>query len=205
MRLQFLTILLTATLALSACEKQGADGSQMMLSPAKTSFKNTDVTGLEYARNFALTDHTGKPRTLADFKGKAVVMFFGYTQCPDVCPTTMAEMAGVMKQLGSLADKVQVLFVTLDPERDTAALLSQYVPAFDPRFLGMLGDQAATEKVAKEFRVFFQKVPGKEPGSYTIDHTAGSYVFDPQGRIRLFVRHGQGAEPIVHDLKQLLL
>ena len=176
----------------------------MILSPVKTSFKNTDVTGLNYAKDFALPDHTGKMRTLADFKGKAVVVFFGFTHCPDVCPTTMAEMANVMKQLGPDADKVQVLFVTVDPERDTPALLSQYVPAFDPRFVGMAGDLAATEKVAKEFKVFYQKVPGKQPGSYTMDHTAGSYVFDPQGRIRLFVRHGQGAEPIVHDLKLLL-
>lgn len=176
----------------------------MILAPVKTSFKNTDITGIDYAKDFSLTDHTGKPRTLADFKGKAVVVFFGYTQCPDVCPTTMAEMASVMQQLGPLADKVKVVFVTLDPERDTAALLSKYVPAFDPRFLGMFGDRAATEKVAKDFRVFYQKVPGREKGSYTIDHTAGSYVFDPQGRIRLFVRHGQGAEPIVHDLKLLL-
>lgn len=167
-------------------------------------FVNTDVTGLEYAKDFALTDHNGKPRTLADFKGKAVVMFFGYTQCPDVCPTTMAEMANVMKELGPQADKVQVLFVTIDPARDTPQILSQYVPAFDQRFLGLYGDEAATEKVAKEFKVFFQKVPGKTPGSYTMDHTAGSYVFDPQGHIRLFVKHGQGAEPIVHDLKLLL-
>ncbi|HEV7617415.1 MAG TPA: SCO family protein [Burkholderiaceae bacterium] len=176
----------------------------MFLSSTKTAFINTDVTGLDYAKDFALTDHTGKLRTLADFKGKAVMVFFGYTQCPDVCPTTMVEMANVMKQLGPQADSVQVLFVTVDPERDTPALLSRYIPAFDPRFLGLSGDKAATEKVAKEFKVFYQKVPGKQPGSYTMDHTAGSYVFDPQGRVRLFVRHGQGAEPIVHDLKILL-
>jgi protein SCO1/2 len=176
----------------------------MFLSSTKTAFINTDVTGLDYAKDFALTDHTGKLRTLADFKGKAVMVFFGYTQCPDVCPTTMVEMANVMKQLGPQADSVQVLFVTVDPERDTPALLSRYIPAFDSRFLGLSGDKAATEKVAKEFKVFYQKVPGKQPGSYTMDHTAGSYVFDPQGRVRLFVRHGQGAEPIVHDLKILL-
>ena len=181
-----------ALLLLAACSQQP---------PA---FTNTDVTGLGYAQGFTLTDHTGKTRTLADFKGKAVVVFFGYTHCPDVCPTTMAEMASVMQDLGPQADKVQVLFVTLDPERDTPALLAQYVPAFDTRFLGMYGDRAATEKVAKDFKVFYQKVPGKDAGSYTLDHTAGSYVFDPQGRIRLFVRHGQGPEPIVHDLKLLL-
>lgn len=196
-------IALSALLALGACDRQEG-GLASMLSPAKPAFKNTDITGLDYAKDFALPDHNGKMRTLADFKGKAVVVFFGYTQCPDVCPTTMAEMATVMKELGPLANKVQVLFITIDPERDTPELLAKYVPAFDPRFLGLSGDKAAIEKVAKEFRVFYQKVPGKTPGSYTMDHTAGSYVFDPQGRIRLFVRHGQGAEPIVHDLKLLL-
>ncbi|MFZ6776694.1 SCO family protein [Undibacterium sp. Ji83W] len=172
--------------------------------PAQEKFNNTDLTGLDYAKDFALTDHNGKARTLADFKGKAVVIFFGYTQCPDVCPTTMVEMANVMKLLGADADKVQVLFVTLDPERDTQALLASYVPNFDKRFLGLYGDAAATAKVAKEFKVFYQKVEGKTPGSYTVDHTAGSYVFDPEGRIRLFLRHGQGAEPVAHDLKILL-
>ena len=191
--------------ALTGCsDKPGADSGQMMLTPSNTAFKNSDVTGLGYARDFALNDQDGKPRTLADFKGKAVVIFFGYTHCPDVCPTTMAEMAAVMKELGPDADRVQVLFVTLDPERDTPALLKQYVPAFDPRFIGLSGDAEATAKVAKEFRVFYQKVPGKTEGSYTMDHTAASYVFDPQGRVRLFVRHGQGPDPIVHDLKVLL-
>jgi len=191
--LSFLSLACMASLllCLSAC------------SPSEK-FVNTDVTGLDYAKDFALTDHNGKPRTLADFKGKAVVMFFGYTQCPDVCPTTMAEMANVMQQLGPLADRVQVLFVTVDPARDTQTILSQYVPAFDKRFLGLYGDDAATAKVAKEFKVYFQKVPGKTPGSYTMDHTAGSYVFDPKGNIRLFVKHGQGADPIVHDLRLLL-
>ncbi len=193
MKTLFRLACLLFVLSLAACGQE-----------SKPQFKNTDLTGLDYAKDFALTDHTGKPRTLADFKGKAVVMFFGYTQCPDVCPTTMAEMANVMKQLGPDADKVQVLFVTIDPERDTQALLANYVPAFDPRFLGLYGDKAATEKVAKEFKVFYQKVPGKTPDSYTMDHTAGSYVFDPQGRIRLFLRNEQGAEPIVHDLKLLL-
>lgn len=172
--------------------------------PVQEKFNNTDLTGLDYAKDLSLTDHNGKPRTLADFKGKAVVIFFGYTQCPDVCPTTMVEMAGVMKLLGADADKVQVLFVTLDPERDTQALLSNYVPNFDKRFLGLYGNAEATAKVAKEFKVFYQKVAGKTPGSYTVDHTAGSYVFDPQGRIRLFLRHGQGPEPVAHDLKILL-
>lgn len=170
----------------------------------KPVFVNTDLTGLDYARDFQLTDHNGKPRTLADFKGKAVLIFFGYTQCPDVCPTTMAEMAAVMQQLGPQADRLQVLFITLDPERDTRQVLASYVPAFDKRFLGLWGDAAATAKVAKEFKVFYQKVPAKDPANYTIDHTAGSYLYDPQGRIRLFVRHGQGPAPIVHDVRLLL-
>jgi protein SCO1/2 len=186
--------MLAAALALAGCSQD---------KPA-LQFKNTDVTGLDYAHGFELTDHNGKHRSLADFKGKVVVMFFGYTQCPDVCPTTMADMATVMKQLGPQADKVQVLFVTIDPERDTQALLASYVPAFDPRFLGLYGDKAATEKVAQDFKVFYQKVPGEKPDSYTMDHTAGSFVFDPQGHIRLFLRYGEGAEPIVHDLKLLL-
>jgi protein SCO1/2 len=192
--IRFFCTVLLALCMLAGCDKLG---------PTEA-FTNTDLTGLDYAKGFTLTDHNGKQRTLADFKGKAVVMFFGYTQCPDVCPTTMSEMAAVMQQLGPLADKVQVLFVTIDPERDTQDLLSKYVPAFDSRFLGLYGDGAATAAVAKEFKVFYAKQPGREPGSYTMDHTAGSYVFDPQGRIRLFIRHGQGAEPIVHDLKILL-
>jgi protein SCO1/2 len=186
---------LSMALGLAGCDK---------LTTKPPSFQNTDVTGLQYAQDFALLDHTGKPRTLADFKGKVVLVFFGYTQCPDVCPTTMAELAGVMKELGPLADQVQVLFITVDPERDTQALLAQYVPAFDKRFLGLYGDAAATARVAKEFKVFYAKVPGKEPGSYSMDHTAGSYVFDKNGKVRLFLRHGQGAAPIVHDLRQLL-
>jgi len=184
------------TVSLAACDK--LPGKQ------KASFQNTDVTGLDYAKGFALTDHTGKPRTLADFKGKAVVVFFGYTQCPDVCPTTMAEMASVMQKLGPLADQVQVLFITLDPERDTQELLANYVPAFDKRFIGLRGTLDQTAKTAKEFKVFYSKVPGTDPGSYTIDHTAGSYVFDRDGRLRLFIRHGQGPDPVVHDLRQIL-
>jgi protein SCO1/2 len=170
----------------------------------KPSFRNTDVTGAEFGRAFALTDHAGKPRTLEDFRGKLVVMFFGYTQCPDVCPTTLTEMAAAMQLLGAKADGVQVLFVTLDPERDTAELLSAYVPAFDRRFLGLYGDAEATAKVAREFKVFYQKVPGSKPGTYTMDHTAGSYVFDRQGRLRLFVKHGQGADALAEDLRRLL-
>lgn len=186
-----MALAVSLSLGLAACSKP-------------TSFQNTDVTGLRYAEDFALTDHNGQPRTLADFKNKVVVVFFGYTQCPDVCPTTMVELAQVMKELGPKADQVQVLFITIDPERDTQQLLAQYVPAFDKRFLGLRGDAAQTAKVAKEFKVFYAKVPGKTPGSYSMDHTAGSFVFDKEGKIRLFVRHGQGTAPLVSDLKQLL-
>jgi protein SCO1/2 len=192
--------LITAGVLLLAVLAAGCD----KLSSKPLAFNNTDVTGLDYAKGFSLTDHTGKPRTLEDFRGKVVVLFFGYTQCPDVCPTTMAEMATVMKELGPSADKVQVLFVTLDPERDTQELLSHYVPAFDKRFLGLYGNAEATARTAKEFKVFYAKVPGAEPGSYTMDHTAGSYVFDRDGKLRLFLRHGQGPAPIASDLRQLL-
>jgi protein SCO1/2 len=166
-------------------------------------FKNVDITGADYGRDFVLVDHAGRTRSLADFRGKAVVMFFGYTRCPDVCPTTLAELKMVKEQLGADGDRVQVLFVTVDPERDTQELLARYVPAFDPSFIGLRGDAAATAKVAKDFRVFYQKVPGSKPDNYTVDHTAGSYVFDPQGRLRLFVRHGNAAN-LVSDLRTLL-
>jgi protein SCO1/2 len=167
------------------------------------SFKNTDITGADYGKDFALADHAGKTRTLADFRGKVVVMFFGYTRCPDVCPTTLAELKAVREQLGEDGRRLQVLFVTVDPERDTPKLLADYVPAFDPGFLGLYGDSAAIAKVAKDFRVFYQKAPGKTPDSYTVDHTAGSYVFDPQGRLRLFARHGNAAN-LIADIRTLL-
>ena len=167
-------------------------------------FNNTDLTGLDYVKAFTLTDHNGKLRHLSDFKGKVVLVFFGYTQCPDVCPTSMSEMAQVMQALGKDADRLQVLFITLDPERDTQALLQAYVPNFDARFLGMYSDAATIAKTAKDFKVFYQKVPGKTPGSYSIDHTYGSYVFDTQGQIRLFVRHGQGVPNLLADLRMLL-
>jgi protein SCO1/2 len=197
---RFIALLLLLPLLSAACLSLTGCGEKSS-TPA---FMNTDVTGLEYAKDFSLKDFNGKLRTLADFKGKVVIVFFGYTQCPVVCPTTMSDLAGAMKQLGPLSDKVQVLFITVDPERDTPPILAQYVPAFDARFLGLAGDLAATEKVAKDFRVFYQKVPGKDPGSYTMDHTAGLYIYDPQGRLRLFVRNGQGIDPLLHDLRILL-
>jgi protein SCO1 len=174
-------------------------------------FKNTDITGATYAQGFALTDHNGTPRTLADFKGRVVMVFFGFTQCPDVCPSTLAEMRSVLSKLGTDAARVQVIFITVDPERDTKELLAQYVPSFNPSFLGLYADPAITLATAKSFKVFYQKVPGKTPGSYTVDHTAASYVFDAQGKIRLFVRHqlpsdapGAAEKRLLHDLKKLL-
>ena len=173
---------------------------------SKPEFKNIDITGSSaFGKDFSLVDPDGNVRTLADFKGKVVVMFFGYTQCPDICPTTLTEMQQVMTLMGPQSDKVQVLFVTVDPARDTAAILKQYVPAFDPRFLGLRpADDAALEKVAKDFKIYYKKVPGTSPGSYTMDHTAGSYAFDPQGHLRLYIKHAQGPETLAHDLKELL-
>ena len=172
----------------------------------KPEFKNIDITGsTAFGKDFSLVDPDGNTRTLADFKGKVVVMFFGYTQCPDICPTTLTEMQQVMTLLGPQSDKVQVLFVTVDPERDTAAILKQYVPSFDPHFLGLRpADEVALEKVAKDFKIYYKKVPGKSPGTYTMDHTAGSYAFDPQGRLRLYIKHAQGPETLAHDLKELM-
>lgn len=166
-------------------------------------FKNTDVTGAEWGRELALTGHDGKPRTLADFRGKVVVLAFGFTHCPDICPTTLSELRQAKEKLGGDGARMQVLFVTLDPERDTQGVLAQYVPAFDPGFLGLYGDLDATARTAKEFKVFFQKSPGPAPGAYSIDHSTGSYVFDQQGRLRLVVGHSQLAT-VVDDIRTLL-
>lgn len=172
----------------------------------KVNFKNVDITGsTAFANNFSLLDTNGNIKTMADYKGKAVVLFFGFTQCPDVCPTTLTEMEEAIKLLGPKADKVQVIFVTVDPERDTASVLAQYVPAFNPNFVGLRpADEAGLEKIAKDFRIYYNKVPGSKPGSYTMDHSAGSYVFDQSGQLRLYVKHAQGPEVLAHDLKNIL-
>jgi len=167
-------------------------------------FTSTDITGAEIGRDFALFDPAGRIRHLADYKGKAVVIFFGYTQCPDVCPTTMSTMAAAMKLLGEDAKRVQVLFVTLDPERDTRELLAAYVPQFDPSFVGLSADAATTAATAKEFKVFYQKQPGSTPQTYSIDHTASDYVYDPQGRLRLLIKHDESPQNIAADLGKLL-
>jgi protein SCO1 len=173
-------------------------------SPEAQKFRSTDVTGADFGKELALTGHDGKPRSLADFRGKSVVLSFGYTHCPDICPTTLADMAAVMKQLGADAARVQVLFVTVDPERDTPAVLANYVPAFDSSFIGLSGDAAATQRAAKEFKIFYEKRPGGAPGSYTVDHSGQSYVFDTQGRLRLFVRHDRIGQDLAEDLRALL-
>jgi protein SCO1/2 len=192
----------TAGLLLAGCQRSG-DSSDAAAAP-KASFKGIDITGAEYARELNLTDADGKPRQLADFKGKVTVVFFGFTQCPDVCPTTLLELAQVKKALGADGDRVQGIFVTVDPERDTAEVLKAYVGSFDAGFVALRGTPEETQAAAKNFKVFYAKVAGKTPTSYSIDHTAGSYVFDPQGRVRLFTRYGTGAEALTHDLKLLL-
>ena len=170
---------------------------------ASPTFHFTDITGAEFARKLDLPDVDGKPRSLGDWKGKVTVVFFGYTQCPDVCPTTMAELAQIRKLLGADGDKLQTVFVTIDPERDTREILKAYVANFGPGVVALRGDAEQTAAAAKEFKVFFQKVPGKAPGSYTMDHSAASFVFDPAGRVRLFVPYGSDPKLLAADLKQL--
>lgn len=174
--------------------------------PGKQSFNNTDITGSTVGGNFSLIDHTGAPRTLADYKGKVVAIFFGFTRCPDICPTNMLEWAEIMKQLGPDADRVQVLFVTVDPERDTQQVLAGYVPAFDKRFVGLYAkDAAATKAVADTFKVFYAKAGDTSGMNYTIDHTAASYVLDQTGKPRLYVKHGQAnVANTVADIRTLL-
>lgn len=172
--------------------------------PAAPKFRGSDITGVGYGHDFRLNDPAGKVRTLADFHGKVVALFFGYTQCPDVCPTTLSELATAVDRLGADGARVQVLFVTVDPERDTPDLLSRYVPAFNPTFLGLYGDAAATAATAKEFKIIYQKQPGPTPGTYSVDHSAGTYLFDPQGRLRVYESYGQGPDAFVHDIGELL-
>ena len=172
--------------------------------PAPPKFEAVDITGVEWGKDFGLTDHTGRTRTLADFRGKAVTMFFGFTHCPDMCPTAMAELAEVMKLLGDDASRVQVLFVTVDPKRDTAAVLSQYVPAFHPSFLGLYGDARETERTAKEFKVYYHANTPNASGAYSVDHSGQVLVFDPQGRLRLLMKPDLTPEAMAHDLRLLL-
>ncbi|MBX9959361.1 MAG: SCO family protein [Burkholderiaceae bacterium] len=194
LRSTLLALLAGGALLLGACSEGG-----------KASFNAIDVTGADYAKDFALTDHNGQARTLKDFQGKVVVMFFGYTQCPDVCPTSMTELAAVKKLLGQDGDKVQGLFVTVDPERDTPEIMKAYMANFDPSFLALYAaspDQLAV--VAKDYKVYYKKVEGKTPTSYTMDHSAGMYIYDTQGRLRLYSRYGSGAGALADDIRLLL-
>lgn len=170
----------------------------------KPQFKAVDITGADYAKDFALPDQDGQPRSLKDFQGKAVVVFFGFTQCPDVCPTTLSELAEAKKLLGADGAKVQGVFITVDPERDTQPVLKAYMANFDPSFVALRGSPEQLAVTAKDFKVYYKKAEGKTPGSYSMDHSAASYVYDPQGRLRLYVRYGQGPQALASDLKLLL-
>jgi len=185
------------TLALAGCDRL-APGA-----PAPTFF-STDITGAEFARRLELPDVDGKPRTLADWKGKVTVVFFGYTQCPDVCPTTMTELAAIRKSLGAEGDKLQSVFVTIDPERDTPEILKAYIANFGPGFTALRGTPEQTAAAAKEFKVFYAKVPGRSGGTYTMDHSAASFVFDPAGRVRLYAPYGGDSKKFAADLQQLV-
>ena len=183
-------------LPLAACDR-------LMGRPGAPGFHSTDITGASFARHLELPDTEGKMRSLADWKGKVVVVFFGYTQCPDFCPTTLAELAQVKKSLGAAGDKVQVVFVTVDPERDSPAILKAYVANFGPDFVALRGSLEQTAAVAQEFKVFYAKVAGKTPGSYSMDHSAASFVFDTSGQARLYVPYGGDPKALAADLHQL--
>jgi protein SCO1 len=193
-------IQLLATSAISV----GATALLGACSEAKPSFASVDVTGANYAKDFELTDHNGQVRHLADFKGKVVVMFFGYTQCPDVCPTSMAELAEVKRLLGKDGDRLQGLFVTVDPARDTPEVLKGYMGNFDPTFLALYTTPEKLAELAKDYKVYYKKVDGSTPTSYTMDHSAGNYVYDTKGQLRLFTRYGSGAKVLAADIAQLL-
>ena len=185
---------LVAALGLAACQP----------APQPPTFQATDITGAPFARDFKLIDHNGQTRTLADFRGKAVAVFFGYIHCPDVCPTTLSDFAAALKQIGPLAERVQVIFVTVDPQRDTPELLKQFVPAFHPGFLGMYTDAASLDRLTKEFKVVYQKSSAKAADDYLIDHSAGTYVYDAKGNLRLLMPYGSSPDAIANDLKALL-
>ena len=182
----------------------GAFGMIAACSDSKPQFAAIDISGADYAKDFALTDHNGQPRSIKDFAGKVVVLFFGYTQCPDVCPTSMTELAEVKKLLGADGDKLQGLFVTIDPARDTPEMLKAYMANFDPGFLALYATPDKLALMAKDYKVYYKKVEGKTPTSYSMDHSAGSYVYDTQGRLRLYTRYGSGAAAMASDIKLLL-
>ena len=198
LRRSVLLVSAIGVVALTGCDKLGLG------KPPAPQFKGADITGVDYAKTLALPDANGQPRTLGDFKGKVTVIFFGYTQCPDVCPTTMTELAQVKKALGADGDKLQAVFITIDPERDTPEILKSYMASFDPSFVALRGTPEQTKATAKEFKIYFEKVPGKTEGSYTMDHSAGAFVLDAKGNVRLFERYGAGAEALTADVKALI-
>ena len=185
------TLIVSLTLLFSGCSQP-------------PTFKSTDISGSDWGKDFVLSDPQGQARRLADFKGKAVVVFFGYTQCPDVCPTTLLSMREVLNRLGNDAGRVQVVFITLDPARDTSQVLAEYVTAFHPSFVGLRGDEATIAAVARDFKVFYAKQAGSTAGTYSIDHSTGSYAYDPDGRLRLLIRHGETPDNVASDLRLLL-
>lgn len=191
--------------SLAACAMlAGTPGLFVACSPNAPQFTAIDITGADYAKDFALTDHNGQARTLKDFQGKIVMMFFGYTQCPDVCPTSMAEMAEIKRLLGKDGERIQCIFVTIDPERDKPEMLKEYMAAFDPSFLALVPTPEQLAALAKDYKVYYKKVEGPTPTSYTMDHTAGSYVYDTSGKLRLFTRYGTKPELTAADIRQLL-
>ncbi len=182
----------------------GAAGIFSACSPKGPKFQGVDLTGAEYGRDLPLTDQFGKERSIKDFAGKVVVVFFGYTQCPDVCPTSMSELAEVKRSLGADGDKLQGIFVTVDPERDTPEMLKGYMASFDPSFIALRGTPEQLVAVAKDFKIYFKRVDGQTPTSYTMDHSAGSYVYDTKGRLRVYHRYGAGAQSLAADVCALL-
>ena len=182
----------------------GAAGIFSACTPKGPKFQGVDLTGAEYARDLQLPDHNGQTRSLKDFAGKVVVVFFGYTQCPDVCPTSMSELAEVKRALGADGDKLQGIFVTVDPERDTPEMLKAYMASFDPGFLALRGTPEQLAAVAKDFKIYYKRVDGQTPTSYTMDHSAGSYVYDTAGRLRVYHRYGSGAQSLAADVRALL-
>lgn len=191
--------------SMAACSMLvGVTGLFTACSPNAPQFTAIDITGADYAKDFVLSDHNGQVRTLKDFQGKVVMMFFGYTQCPDVCPTSMVEMAQIKQLLGKDGERVQGLFVTIDPERDKPGMLKEYMAAFDPSFLALVPTPEQLAVLAKDYKVYYKKVDGPTPTSYTMDHTAGSYVYDSRGKLRLFTRYGTKPELMAADIKHLL-
>jgi protein SCO1/2 len=191
-RLMAAAVSLAFAAALAGCGEKQAE------------FLGSDISGTHLGKDMALQDTDGKPHTLSDYKGKVVVVFFGYTQCPDVCPTSMATLGEAMEQLGDDAGKVQVLMISVDPERDTPEILKAYVSAFNPDFVGLRGTPDELSATAKSFKAYYAKVAGTAPGQYAMDHAASFYLFDKDGEVRALINSNAPAADIVHDIRQLL-